>query len=169
MSRLTYCLLQLLLANPGIELEQLLMLAGDVPRSVRSRLDMLKKQGWASSEDQLHWSLTAEGMLVAKAEADRTKTPLYERGWQALRHLKAADITQLVRVVAQPDDAHAQNKLTSYFNKLDLAGLVVRAKGVRPNRYALASDPGPKAPRVRKTGVYEPNAGQLLEFKWGRK
>lgn len=169
MSRLTYCLLQLLMANPGIELEQLMMLAGDVPRTVRSRLELLKKQGWASSEDQLHWSLTAEGMLVAKAEADRTTTQLYERGWQALRHLKAADITQLVRVAAQPEDQRAQTRLTSYFNKLDLAGVVVRAKGAKPNRYALISDPGPQAPRVRKTGVYEPNAGKLLAFQWGRK
>ncbi|WP_375591746.1 hypothetical protein [Chitiniphilus eburneus] len=167
MSRLTLCLLQLLINGP-LTLDALYRLAGDEPRAIRTRLQNLTDQGWVVLTGTL-WTLTETGRLAATAAPAPTRQPLYVRAWVVLRHLKVADLGELARAAGQDGEASVGPRLTAYFNALERAGLVVRARCGGAARFGLIADPGPHAPRVRShtQTVLEPNSGRVIDIRRG--
>ncbi|GHD63749.1 hypothetical protein [Jeongeupia chitinilytica] len=170
MSKLTYSILQLLWrSEKGLTFNVLCGRTGEEERTVRTRLQLLQSQELVVMKGG-RWYLTSTGQIAAEGEAMRRSQPLYARGWQALRMLKAAGISDIAMMAARVEEKTAASVLTGYFQTLSRVGLVVRAGAVIPPRFALIDDLGPEAPRIdsRRHVVIEPNSGRELPMPWGK-
>ncbi len=104
-------------------------------------------------------------MATNDAIRDKGIRVFYERAWAALRMRKSATVHDLIAFASRDDAAPSKRYLLGYLHVLAGVGLIVKARGEKPRRFVLLSDPGPIAPRLegRSGAVWEGNRGLLLQ------